>query len=110
MIVSLASLSSSVVWEGQRLPGASEDRARYAYLDLLAGTLTEHEKNLDRLIARLEEISEHLSRLGRKGKAVKPAEAERAVSERAAETLVYMKLKIDRPVEELKAIIDSLKE
>jgi len=110
LIVSLASLSSSVVWEGQRLNSAGEDRARYAYLDLLAGTLTEHEKNLDRLIARLEEISEHLSRLGGKEKAVKPAEAGRAVSEEVPQTLIYMKLKIDRPVEELKTIIDSLKE
>lgn len=92
------------------MTGAREDRARYAYLDLLAGTLTEHEKNLDRLIARLEEISEHLSRLGRKDKAVKPAEAGRAVSEESPQTLIYMKLKIDRPVEELKTIIDSLKE
>jgi len=38
------------------------------------------------------------------------AKAERAVSGEAPETLVYMKLKINRPVDELKMILDALKE
>ncbi len=96
--------------EGQRLSGASEDRARYAYLDLLANTLTEHEKNLDQLIERLEKICEHLSTFRRKGEPIEVTEAERAVSEGAPETLVYMKLKTKRSAEELKKILDSLKE
>jgi len=40
---------------------AGEDRERYAYLDLLATALTDHEKNLDNLIKRLEKVSEKLS-------------------------------------------------
>ena len=40
---------------------AGEDRERYAYLDLLATALTDHEKNLDKLVKRLEEVSEKLS-------------------------------------------------
>lgn len=40
---------------------ADEDRERYAYLDLLATALTDHEKNLDKLVKRLEEVSEKLS-------------------------------------------------
>lgn len=38
-----------------------EDRERYAYLDLLATALTDHEKNLDNLIKRLTKVSEKLS-------------------------------------------------
>ena len=96
--------------EEKHLVGAGEDRARYAYLDLLAGTLTEHEKNLDRLISKLEEISASLSELRKREKPVKLVQGETSAPAEAPETLVYMKLKIDRPAEELKKILDSLKE
>ena len=96
--------------EDKNLVGAGEDRARYAYLDLLAGTLTEHEKNLDRLISRLEEISGSLSELRKREKPAKLVQRETSAPAEAPETLVYMKLKIDRPAEELKKILDSLKE
>jgi len=80
-------------------------------MDLLASTLTEHEKNLDSLIGRLEKICESLSRLG---KAVEPREPPKTEmiphKEEVLETLIYMKLKINRPTEELKLILDSLKE
>jgi len=79
-------------------------------LDLLAGTLTEHEKNLDRLISRLEELSESLSELRKRERPVKLVQGEMPAAAEAPETLVYMKLKIDRPAEELKKILDSLKE
>lgn len=77
---------------------------------MLAGTLTEHEKTLDRLIGRLEEISVGLSELRRRERPVKLTEGERSAPTESGETLVYMKLKINRPAEELKAILDSLKE
>ena len=96
--------------EDKNLVGAGEDRARYAYLDLLAGTLTEHEKSLDRLISRLEEISGSLSELRKRERPVKLVQGEMPAPAEAPETLVYMKLKIDRPAEELKKILDSLKE
>jgi hypothetical protein len=38
-----------------------EDRERYAYLDLLATALTDHEKNLDKLIKRLDKVCLELS-------------------------------------------------
>ena len=85
-----------------------ESSAQYAYLDLLATTLTEHEKSLDKLIGKLEEISVNLSRtVERREK----GEDHRVVPKKEApETLIYMKLRIDRPAEELKTILDSLKE
>ena len=58
----------------------------------------------------MEEISEYLSKLPRKEESVELVKAERAVSEEAPETLIYMKLKISRPVDELKMILDALKE
>jgi phosphoglycerate-specific signal transduction histidine kinase len=79
-------------------------------LDLLANTLTEHEKNLDQLVERLEKICEHLSSFRRKEESIEVTEAGRAVPEGALETLVYMKLKTKRSAEELKKILDSLKE
>ena len=79
-------------------------------MDLLANTLTEHEKNLDDLIGRLEKICEHLSTFRRKEESIEVTEAGKAVSEGAPETLVYMKLKTKRSAEELKTILDSLKE
>jgi len=77
-------------------------------LDLLATTLTDHEKNLDKLIERLEEISESLSKIV---ELREQREAQRATAEKEGpETLVYMKLRINRSAEELKVILDSLKE
>ena len=86
---------------------ADERSAQFAYLDLLATTLTEHEKSLDSLIERLEEISERLSVMLEEREQDDVQRA--AVEKGAAETLVYMKLRINRPVEELRAILDSLK-
>lgn len=49
---------------------SAEGRGRTSYLDLLITTLMEHEKNLDRLVERLEKTCEDLSatssRLARK--------------------------------------------
>lgn len=74
----------------------------------MATTLTDHEKNLDKLIERLEEISESLSRMV---ELREQGEGQRAtVKKEVPETLIYMKLRINRPAEELKTILDSLKE
>lgn len=91
-----------------------EERGRsgqFAYLDLLATTLTEHEKNLDSLIRRLEKISESVSRISRLAEPEKPVTAERALSKgETQETLIYMRIKINRPTEELKLVLETLKE
>ena len=50
-----------VMLEEWTLGYGGEDRERYAYLDLLATALTDHEKNLDNLIKRLTKVSEKLS-------------------------------------------------
>ena len=101
-------------WRGRRRERLSDERdvdersAQYAYLDLLATTLTDHEKNLDKLIERLEEISGNLSRIV---ELREQGEVQRAtVKKEVPETLIYMKLRINRPAEELKTILDSLKE
>lgn len=84
---------------------------KYAYLDLLATTLTEHEKTLDRLIERLEKISENLAELSRTGELEEPARSEVSASKpEQLETLTYMKIKLNRPADELKKIVESLKE
>ena len=80
-------------------------------MDLLATTLTDHEKNLDNLIGRLEEISKQLAQISKTTKLEKPAgTAKTPRREEAGETLIYIRLKINRPSEDLKVILDSLKE
>ncbi len=82
-----------------------------AYLDLLATTLTEHEKNLDKHIKRLVKVSKNLSKIAVKEK---PKEAtivrKVSVKEAAPETIVYMRLRVNRPTDELTLILQSLKE
>jgi len=90
---------------------SADKSVKYAYLDLLATTLTEHEKNLDKLIERLERISENLAELSQTGELEEPARSEVGVSKpEQLETLTYMKIKLNRPADELKKIVESLKE
>jgi len=45
------------------LQGKEEKPGNYAYLDLLATALTDHEKNLNDLLERLDRVTERLSKL-----------------------------------------------
>jgi hypothetical protein len=89
------------------------EKGRSSYLDLLVATLMEHEKDLDRLVGRLEETSEKLSAMRKKadsGPAGRPVGKEKGGSDASdSETLVYMKIKLDRPIDEVVRIIESLK-
>lgn len=60
---------------------AGEDRERYAYLDLLATALTDHEKNLNSLIKRLEKVSEKLSLIAESESKEQPAAEPKIVRE-----------------------------
>lgn len=89
----------------------SGKRAQFAYLDLLATTLTEHEKTLDKLIERLEKISKNLAQLAHITEVEEVAKPEIAtVKPEGLETLTYIKIKLNRPVNEFKQILESLKE
>ena len=90
---------------------ARSKRAQYAYLDLLATTLTEHEKTLDKLIAKLEEISKNLAKLSKVAELKEEVEPEVTVKKMEnLETLTYLKIKLSRPINELKEILKSLKD
>ncbi len=90
------------------------EKGRPSYLDLLVATLMEHEKDLDRLVEKLEKASSKLSAIRKEArsqasaKAVKKEKAKEAVPESGA--LIYMKIRIDRPIDEVIKIIESLKE
>ena len=96
----------------QRMSGA--EKGRSSYLDLLVAALMEHEKDLDRLVEKLEKASSKLSAMrkeaGLKGsdKTVKKEKGKETVPESGA--LIYMKIKLDRPTDEVTKIIESLKE
>lgn len=88
-----------------------DKKTGYAYLDLLATTLTEHEKTLDSLIERLEKISKNLAGLGQTVRLEEQAEPELgAVGTGELETLTYIKIKLGRSTRELKEILETLKE
>jgi len=79
---------------------SGEERGRTSYIDLLISTLMEHEKNLDTLLEKLEKIVKDLSTA---------REASNTDSE-ISNTLIYMKIKVDRPIDDILKIIESLKE
>ena len=80
---------------------SSEERGRTSYVDLLITTLLEHEKTMSSLIDRLEKTVKDLSN-------AKKEKSETAASN--LDTLVYMKIKTGRPIDETVKIIESLKE
>jgi len=94
---------------------SSEDRGRASYLDLLINTLMEHEKNLDRLIERLEKIYENLQEIyeTREEPETRRRQAlQKMVKSQPSEppSIIYMKLKLGREIEDIIKIIESLKE
>ena len=92
----------------------AEERGRSSYLDLLITTLMEHEKNMDGLVERLEKIAKELTvsyeEAGLKAqKEIAKKERDKTV-ESDLDTVVYMRIKIGRPIDETVKIIESLKE
>jgi len=82
---------------------------RLAYLDLLASTLTEHEKALDALIEKLEKTTDSLMKIARQ-RGLPRGEAEVSAVEEAPESIIYIKIKSGRSVEELTRILETLTE
>ena len=93
---------------------SSEERGRSSYLDLLITTLMEHEKNLDGLVDKLESIYKSLTSIyeGAELKSPKPTvEKKNAKADLLkSDTLVYMKIRLNRELDEVIKIIESLKE
>jgi glycine cleavage system protein P-like pyridoxal-binding family len=100
---------------------SSEERGRSSYLDLLITTLMEHEKNLDAIVEKMEKITEELKTI-RSEPSSKPEKtvdvkvsaikekAKKGSSESEPDSLVYMKIKLDRSIDDLIKIIEALKE
>ncbi len=93
---------------------SAEERGRSSYLDLLINTLMEHEKNMDSLVERLEKIAKELAvnheEAGLKAqKEIAKKERDKTV-ESDLDTVVYMRIKIGRPIDETVKIIEALKE
>ena len=90
------------------------EKGRPSYLDLLVAALMEHEKDLDRLVKRLEAASEKLS-VKQEGngledrKRIFDEDKNKDISTDPI-TLVYMKIKFGSQIEKIAEIIESLKE
>jgi len=98
---------------------SSEERGRSSYLDLLITTLMEHERNLNAVVEKMERLTEELNKIRSTpaSKQEKTVNAKiSAVREKTkgdtseADSLVYMKVKLDRPIDEVVRIIEALKE
>ena len=87
---------------------SAEGKGRSSYLDLLVSVLREHEKSLDELVEKMETLTEELSKALRKTgeETLKTA----ATKPENSETLIYLKLKINRPIEDVTRILKALKE
>ncbi|MEM2130260.1 MAG: hypothetical protein QXZ70_06650 [Candidatus Bathyarchaeia archaeon] len=96
---------------------SSEERGRSSYLDLLITTLMEHEKNLDALIEKLEKICDNLQAIYKEASKTRKTDTEAASLKKKtdpssgdADSIVYVKIKIDRPIDEIVRILETLKE
>jgi len=81
---------------------------RMAYTDLLVATLNQHEKTLSNLIERLERMSSKLMRTGQERTGEGGEIKTFTVRERAPEVITYMQIEVNRPVEELTKILETL--
>lgn len=87
---------------------SSEDSAnRFAYFDLLAATLTEHEKKLDTLIEKLDDMVNKIGDGATKERPKVPIQKSSS-EERPPEVLTYMKIEIARPIHEIIKILETL--
>ena len=92
---------------------AGEDSGRSSYLDLLISVLSQHEKNMDKVIEKMEKLTQGLAKAAR---STKLSEEDEVPSEEAeppkkgSETLTYMKIRLNRPLEEVLRILETLKE
>jgi hypothetical protein len=93
---------------------SSDDSSRSSYLDLLVATLIEHEKNLSDIIDKMEKVIESLSIDGSLEKTTPKIDTyKKTLSEEldnSHEDLVYMRIRIRRPIRDLLEILRSLKE
>ena len=95
-------------------------RGRSGYLDLLIATLTEHEKNMDKLLNKMDKLSQNLNKLlsenvekGKKEASTKTSSASEASSHPPdgdeGDSLIYLRIKLNRPLDEVIRILEALK-
>jgi len=91
---------------------STKGKGRSSYLDLLVAVLKEHEKSLDELVEKMEKLSEELSKATGKTDETKKEKALKTATTgpEEPETLIYLKVKIERPIDEVIRILETLKE
>ncbi len=57
----------------------------------------------------MEKVSESLAEIGHLMEVEEPAKVKKKAVSESPETLIYIKMNLNRPTEELKIILDSLK-
>ena len=87
------------------------DERRVAYLDLLASSLTNHEKNLDSLVERIEKLSESLFKLKNSDRYEEfDVKIKSKVKDESTDKIVYMRIPIQNSIDDLVQILKCLKD
>jgi len=92
---------------------AGEDSGRSSYLDLLIEVLSQHEKNMDKIIEKMEKLTQELTKTAKREKTSEEKEVPKEevnTSPKGPETLIYMKIRLNRSLEEVLRILETLKE
>lgn len=95
----------------------NENMGRSGLLDLLIATLTEHEKKMDVLSNRMNDLMNRTNKLFENLKVVlkdyeKPAGKEKDLKfvSSSGDNVVYLRIKLNRPLDEAIKILETLKE
>ncbi len=93
---------------------STADEGRSSYLDLLISTLMEHEKNMDRILDKMQRVSSDMLKATKKAgaKPKKEARKEKEEEEKAGGPgdIIYLRIKAGRPLEEVLEVLRTLKE
>lgn len=91
---------------------SAKNMGRSSYLDLLIAVLKQHEKALDEIVEKMEKLSGELSRMNQRIEVAKEKSRLETVTAgpKSSDTLIYMKIRIDRPLDEVIRIVEALKE
>ena len=91
---------------------SSKEDERASYRDLLISVLKEHEESLHKIVERMEKISQRIPEAVQRTDSTGKDEDARTVATapKDSETLVFLKIKTSRSIDEIVKIINTLKE
>ncbi|RLI35541.1 hypothetical protein DRO55_05070 [Candidatus Bathyarchaeota archaeon] len=84
-------------------------RGRSGYLDLLIATLTEHDKNMDKHLNKMDKLSQNLNKLLSENVKKEGKGSPSHPPDGKGDSLTYLRIKLNRPLDEVIRILEALK-